>query len=159
MNVSLGDQAELTHRTCGCPLEGLGWTSHLQSIRSYEKLTAGGMTLLDADVIRVLEEELPARFGGGPIDYQLVEDEGPDGAARVRLLIHPRVGPLDEREVVDLVLGTIGRGSGAARVLALNWRNAGILQAERRVPLAPSNGKVLHLLRARQSPPVSNATR
>ena len=159
MNVSLGDQAELTHRTCGCPLESLGWTSHLHSIRSYEKLTAGGMTLLDADVIRVLEEELPSRFGGGPIDYQLVEDEGPDGSARVRLLIHSRVGPLDERKVVDLVLGTIGRGSGAARVLALNWRSAGILQAERRPPLTTANGKVLHLLRTRQSPPVSNATR
>ena len=79
INVSLGDQAELTRRSCGCSLERLGWFSHLHSIRSYEKLTAGGMTFFDSDVIRVLEEKLPARFGGGPIDYQLVEDEGPDG--------------------------------------------------------------------------------
>jgi hypothetical protein len=152
MNVSLGDQAEVTRRSCGCPLERLGWTGHLHSIRSYEKLTAGGMTVLDTDVIRVLEEQLPARFGGGPIDYQLVEDEGPDGAARIRLLIHPTVGPVVEQEIVDVVLGAIGQGSGAARVMALNWRNAGILRVERRAPLTTANGKVLHLLRARQAP-------
>jgi hypothetical protein len=61
LNVSLGDVAMLARRVCGCPLERLGWTTHLHSIRSLEKLTAGGMTFLDADVIRLLEEELPAR--------------------------------------------------------------------------------------------------
>ena len=37
------------------------------------------MTFLDSDVIRVLEEVLPARFGGGPTDFQLVEQEDDDG--------------------------------------------------------------------------------
>jgi hypothetical protein len=147
LNVSLGDQAELAHRACGCALERLGWTRHLHSIRSYEKLTAGGMTVLDADVIRVLEEALPERFGGGPIDYQLVEDEGPEGAARLRLLVHPRVGALVEQEVVDLVLRAIAAGSGSGRVTALNWRQAGILRVERRAPLTTRTGKVLHLTR------------
>ncbi len=43
LNVSLGDQCILSQRQCGCPLERLGWTTHLRKIRSYEKLTAGGM--------------------------------------------------------------------------------------------------------------------
>jgi hypothetical protein len=159
LNVSLGDQANLTRRSCGCPLERLGWPTHLHSIRSYEKLTAGGMTFLDTDVIRVLEEQLPARFGGGPIDYQLVEDEGPDGTARVRLLVDPKVGPLAEREMVDLVLDAIGQGSGAAQVMALNWRQAGILRVERRVPLTTTNGKVLHLLQARNDSASSGPAR
>jgi len=72
LNVSLGDQAEIERRNCGCPVEKLGWSTHLHSIRSFEKLTAGGMTFVDADLIRTLEEILPARFGGGPTDYQLV---------------------------------------------------------------------------------------
>jgi len=42
LNVSLGDQAELVQRACGCPLEALGWVTHLHTIRSFEKLTAGG---------------------------------------------------------------------------------------------------------------------
>jgi hypothetical protein len=57
----------------------LGWTTHLRDIRSQEKLTAGGMTFLDTDLIRVLEEVLPARFGGAPTDYQLVEEEAEEG--------------------------------------------------------------------------------
>ena len=64
LNVSFGDQAVMTRRTCGCYLERLGWRSHLHTIRSFEKLTAGGMTVLDADVVRILEDLLPARFGG-----------------------------------------------------------------------------------------------
>lgn len=62
--------------------ERLGWTLHLHGIRSVEKLTAAGMTFLDSDVIRVLEEVLPGRFGGGPTHYQLVEEEdAEDGRA------------------------------------------------------------------------------
>jgi hypothetical protein len=53
------------------------------------------MTFLDTDVIRVLEEELPARFGGTPTDYQLLEEEADDGQPRLQLLVHPRVGPLN----------------------------------------------------------------
>jgi hypothetical protein len=159
LNVALGDQAELTRRRCGCPLERLGWVSHLHSIRSYEKLTAGGMTLLDTDMLRILEETLPARFGGGPIDYQLVEDEGPDGTARLRLLAHPRVGPLVEQEVVDLVLGAIAQDSAGGRVLALNWRAAGVLRVERRAPLTTATGKVLHLTRERRALPVASRAR
>jgi len=86
LNVSMGDQAVMTRRACGCPLEQLGWATHLHTIRSYEKLTSGGMTFLDTDVIRVLEEVLPARFGGAPTDYQLLEDEADDGSPRLRLL-------------------------------------------------------------------------
>jgi hypothetical protein len=85
----------LSQRRRGCPLEQLGWTTHLHSIRSFEKLTAAGMTFLDTDVIQVLAEVLPARFGGGPTDYQRVEQEQSDGRPTIRLLVHPGLGPLD----------------------------------------------------------------
>ena len=66
LNLSMGDQAALRPRACGCPLERLGWTTHLHGVLSREKLTAGGMTFYDVDVVRVLEHVLPRRFGGGP---------------------------------------------------------------------------------------------
>ena len=59
LNVSLGDQARLERRSCGCGLEREGWTLHLHHVRSFEKLVAGGVALLDVDVDRVLEETLP----------------------------------------------------------------------------------------------------
>jgi hypothetical protein len=145
LNVSLGDQAVLEPRRCGCPLERLGWTSRLHTIRSFEKLTGEGMTVLDADVIRVLEEVLPARFGGGPTDYQLLEDEAADGLPRLRLLVHPKLGPLDEAAVADAFLAAVGSGSALERVMELFWRQAGLLRIERQPPRATNSGKILHL--------------
>jgi hypothetical protein len=145
LNVSLGDQAVMTHRACGCPLERLGWHSHLHTIRSFEKLTAGGMTILDTDVIRILEELLPARFGGTAVDYQLVEDQAAPGESRLRLLVHPRVGPVDPGTVTRLFLDTLGAGSPSARIMGLAWDGAGTLRVERRPPLTAGSGKVLHL--------------
>jgi hypothetical protein len=145
LNVSLGDEAIRTGRRCGCPLQQLGWTTHLHTIRSYEKLTAGGMTFLDADLVRVLEETLPARFGGSPIDYQLVEQEKAGGAAGLRLVVHPRVGPLDAAALVSAFLDALGARSNAERIMGLAWREEGVLTVERRPPRATPSGKILHL--------------
>jgi hypothetical protein len=145
LNVSMGDVGTLDRRSCGCPLEALGWKLHLRRVRSIEKLTAGGMTFLDTDVIRVLEEDLPARFGGGPTHYQLVEDEDADGEPGLRLLVHPAVGPLSPEAVAEAFLAAIGAGRGAGRVMSLAWRDARLLRVERRAPLATASGKILHL--------------
>jgi hypothetical protein len=60
LNLSLGDQATVRQRACGCPLAEYRWGTHLQAIVSREKLTAAGMTFYDTDVIRVLEGPLAA---------------------------------------------------------------------------------------------------
>jgi hypothetical protein len=145
LNVSLGDEAEVSRRPCGCALERLGWTQHLRDVRSFEKLNAGGIALLDADVIRVLEETLPARFGGGPTDYQLVEEEAADGRPRLRLLVHPALGPLDAAAVAETFLRSVGEGSGVERLVELQWRQAGLPVVERRPPRAAASGKIRHL--------------
>ena len=144
----------LGQRTCGCPLESVGWKTHLHTIRSYEKLTAGGMTFLDSDIIRVLEQVLPARFGGGPTDFQLVEQEDDDGRPRLRLLVHPGLGELDSDQVADVFLNSIGGGSGVERVMELHWRQADVVRVERRAPIVEASGKVLHLHVERQPAPV-----
>ena len=157
LNVSMGDQADVVQRACGCALEQLGWTTHLQHVRSFEKLTASGMTFLDADIIRVLDEMLPAQFGGGPTDYQLAEEEADDGNPVLRLLVHPRVGALDARAVREAFLSAIGGGSGGERVMALQWQRADILRVERIAPRVAASGKVLHLHR-RSSTPLAGTT-
>jgi hypothetical protein len=150
LNVSMGDQAELAKRSCGCPMEQYGWTTHLHTIRSFEKLTAAGMTFLDADALRVLEEVLPTRFGGTPADYQLVEHEQNDGQPGLSLVVHPALGPLDEAALVETFLDTLGRGDGAERIMTLQWRQAGLLKVERRPPYATHSGKILHLHQIRR---------
>ena len=145
LNVSAGDLAVTDRRQCACPLEAAGWPEHLHSIRSFEKLTAGGMTFLDTDLARVLEEVLPEHFGGGPTDYQLAEGESDGGRPTIRLLVHPRVGPVDAVAVARVFLDAIGSGSGAEKVMQLAWREARFLSVERQPPRLTPLGKVLHL--------------
>ena len=123
----------------------LGWTTHVHTIRSFEKLTAGGMTFLDADVVKVLEEVLPARFGGGPTDYQLLEQEVEGGHPCLRLLVHPAVGPVEEEAVIDTFLNALGGGSGVERVMSMQWREASLLRVERQAPRTTAVGKILHI--------------
>jgi hypothetical protein len=148
LNVSMGDRATMTDRSCGCPLETLGWKTHLHTIRSYEKLTAGGMTFEDIDIVRVLEEVLPSRFGGGPTDYQLIEDNGDDGQPRLRLLVHPAIGPVDPVVVCSVFLGAIGGNDENKQHMAIHWRRAGFLRIDREAPRTSSSGKILHFVTA-----------
>jgi hypothetical protein len=145
LNVSMGDRAEVATGSCGCPLEGIGWTTRLHTIRSFEKLTGAGMTFRDDDLIELLERRLPERFGGAPGDWQLVESEAEDGAPLLVLVAAPAIGPLDFELVRATFLDWIGEGSGAARAMSLLWRDAGLPQIEQRPPSQARSGKVLHL--------------
>jgi len=146
LNAALGDVATLGGRTCGCALEREGWTTHLDTVRSFEKLTVGGMNLLDVDLIRVLDEILPARFGGGPTHYQLIEEQAAGGAPRLRLLVDPAVGPVDPAAVAEGFLDAIARGSGIERLTAATWREGGFVTVERRAPESRRGDKILHRL-------------
>lgn len=146
LNVSFGDQAEIEQRSCGCPLERFGWTTHLKWIRSFEKLTCGGMTFLDSEIIPILEEILPSRFGGSPIDYQLVERETGEGHPQLILKVSPSVGPLDIQALKEAFLERISLGPGAERVMGLQWGSAGYLSVERQFPEATETGKIRHVL-------------
>jgi hypothetical protein len=103
------------------------------------------MTFLDTDILPVLDEILPARFGGGPTDYQLLEEEADDGRPRLRLLVHPTIGSIDPEAVAEVFLSAIGSGCGAERVMELQWRGAGLLRVERKSPVATAGGKILHV--------------
>ena len=150
LNVSMGDAAGLRVRRCGCPLERLGWKRHLHTVRSFEKLTGAGMTFHDADVIRILEEVLPGRFGGSPTDYQLVEGESDDGHSLVALRVHPKIGNVDSGDVRETFLSALGATSGANRVMSEVWRGAGFPEVERTAPHVTFTGKVLHFHRLSQ---------
>jgi hypothetical protein len=112
-------------------------------VRSFRQLTAGGMRVDEADVARVLEDVLPGRFGGLSAHYQLWEEEGPDGRARLTLLIDPAVGPLDADEVFGALVSALTSAAGAQRVMALSWQASKVFRVERRSPVPTSGGKIL----------------
>jgi hypothetical protein len=148
LNAESGDYAVLSERNCGCPLQSFGYPLHLHTIRSYEKLTSEGMTFVGPDLIRLVEDYLPSRFGGGPANYQLVEEER-NGATKVRLLVSPQLGPLDDGDVADAALTFLGSRGRSEAMMADVWRGAGTIEVVRRDPHVTAASKVmpLHVVR------------
>lgn len=117
VNVEMDDAGELGEATCDCPLTHLGLTQQINNIFSYGKLTGQGTSLLAGDILTILERSLPARFGGVPGDYQLVEAEGPNQTEYL-LRVSPRVQAPSEAEVRSVFLEEVSRlwsGSLTAR--------------------------------------------
>src|SRR3990170_1794038 len=86
VNVESGDYGIFEQRSCGCELDALGLSTHIAQIRSFEKLSSEGMTFVQTDLLRLLEEVLPARFGGTSTDYQVLELEDEQGILRLLLI-------------------------------------------------------------------------
>jgi hypothetical protein len=151
LNVESGDTAVLGERECGCPLGSVGFRRRLSEIRSYEKLTSEGMTFVGERIVHLVEHVLPERFGGGPLDYQLVEDEQA-GLTTVSVVVDPRVGDVDEAAVVETVLATLGANIGARMMMTEVWRGAGVVRVVRREPYVTAAAKVqpLHVLRRKR---------
>jgi hypothetical protein len=145
INVETGDYAVHGQAGCGCPFALAGLTRTLHTIRSYDKLTTEGMHFVGPDLITLLEEVLPRRFGGGPTDYQLVEEEDEHGHSRVHLIVSPGVGQVDEGAIVEAAIAFLRVGGPAESMMADIWSSGDALRLVRREPEASQGGKVLSL--------------
>lgn len=141
LNVESGDYAVRAERDCGCGVLPAGFRSHLHNIRSYEKLTSEGMHFLGVDVLSLVEEVLPARFGGRPTDYQLVEREE-CGLTKVVLVVSPAVGPLDPDEAIDTMLDFLRHRGVGQHLMAEVWANGETLRVVRAEPHVTAAGKI-----------------
>ena len=147
LNAESGDHAELSERDCGCFMQRAGLTLHVHAVRSYEKFTSEGLSLPIGDLTDILESRLPTEFGGGPCDYQLIEEEGPRAQTRLTLRIHPQVGAVDEGRVLERLIAELGRSDRNHRFMTDVWRQARTFQVERVPPRTSARGKtpVVHL--------------
>jgi hypothetical protein len=150
LNVESGDFAVMEERACDCPLGRLGFRHHLHGIASHAKLTGEGVTFFAPELFRLVDEVLPRQFGGDPTDGQLVETED-RALTRVLVVAHPRIGPLEEREVQRTVLAALASCPGG-ETMTRAWREAGTLRLVRREPLRTDSAKILPLhVQRRQS--------
>ena len=153
INAEMDDCGTIEKVTCDCLFSRVGYGKQIRDIASYGKLTGQGMTLAGTDVVRVLEEALPQRLGGGPGDYQLVEEES--GVQTVMTLrVSPRAGKLNPDTIRSCFLEELTRHYGGT-LAARTWRHAEGVKVIIAQPLATSTGKVLplHLLSSRQAGP------
>ena len=122
--------------------------SHLSEIRSFEKLTGTGVTFLGADVVRALEVELPRRVGRRSDRLSARgEHASEEGLPRVKLVVHPRVGP-GRRGTTSWRLSSTRsrRATGGEHLMGLVWRQGASVAVERRPPRVGRSGKVQHLV-------------
>ncbi len=141
LNVEIDDYGVVEERACGCPMGELGFDVHLRHIHSFSKLTGEGMTLVGSEMVHLLDEVLPARFGGSALDYQLLEEEDREGFTRLSLLVDPRVALQDEQLVVDTMLKALSESSLAADLAGAVWRQAQTIRVKRMTPIWTARGK------------------
>jgi hypothetical protein len=106
-------------------------------------LTGHGMTLVGTDIVRILEEVLPGKFGGSATDYQLVEGEASD-QTKLTLRVSRRVELASLEDVKGCFLQELRvyfGGETASRLL----RDAGAMEVLHEDPIATGRGKVLSL--------------
>jgi hypothetical protein len=146
INLEADDAGLLVPRRCDCLFSSLGSTMEVRGIYSYGKLTGQGITLIGTDVVRVLDEDLPRRFGGVPGDYQLVEMET-GLQTQMILRVSPRVGAVSREEVRQVFLSRLTRFYGG-HIARRMWTQSEGLVVEIAEPIAGSSGKILplHLL-------------
>jgi hypothetical protein len=147
LNVGMGDFGDLDSEGCNCGFGELGFNTCLSNIRSYEKLTGEGVTFVDTDFVRIIEQQLPATFGGKSTDYQLIEEEDSKGFTHLHLLVSPRVGEVNEGEVLEKFMTLLKRGEASPESWAQSgtemWRQSGMVRIRRDFPVSTSSGKIL----------------
>jgi hypothetical protein len=150
LNAEMDDYGVVEERVCGCPLGDLGFTTHLRDIHSYKKLTGEGVTLVGSDMLDILERRLPERFGGGPLDYQLLEEEDGEGFTRLVLLVSPGIDIPDEGGIVPFLTASLRSGGSAAEQAAAIWQKAGTIRLRRQEPVLTKAGKHQPILPVRR---------
>jgi len=147
LNVGMGDYGDVFTGNCECGFCKLGFDVHLSRISSYEKLTGEGVTFVDTDLVRIIEQELPERFGGSGTDYQLTEEEDADGITHLHLLVSPRLGALDEGRIVETFMTLLRKGEDSPESWAQSgvemWRQSGSVKVRRAHPFTTRSGKIL----------------
>jgi hypothetical protein len=154
LNVESGDWGTADSRSCGCAFEKLGLTCHLHNIRGFDKLTGEGMTFIGTDLMRIIEEVLPEKFGGSSGDYQMIEDEDERGLTRMSIIASPELGEIDESSLTAVIINELKKGSDTQRMMAEVWSESGTLQVKRIQPFTTAAGKLipLHVNKRKMAP-------
>jgi hypothetical protein len=96
-------------------------------------------------LFELMEKILPSEFGGGPGDYQLVEEEDSQSQTRLTLLVHPEVGELNESRLFFRLKEGLAQGSRSNRFMSRVWQDTGTFRIRREIPRCSGRGKILPL--------------
>ena len=139
INVEIGDTGIIEPATCDCTYSRIGYVQQVREIAAISKICGQGSTLYARDIVQVLEEGLPARFGGRPGDYQLIEVEGV-AQTDLELRVHPRLAIASPQAVLESFLAQCRNTYGGALAVRL-WTESRGIRVETKSPVLASSGK------------------
>jgi len=156
LNVEMGDFGTLEKRNCACGFGELGFDHHISQIRSFEKLTGEGVTFVNTDFIRIIEEVLPKRFGGESTDYQLIEVEDSNSLTHLDLLVSPRIGKIDENAIVATFVQMLKSAEDSPESWSQSgtemWAQARTVRVKREYPIPTKRAKILPFCTSKSTP-------
>jgi len=156
LNVEMGDYGIIETKRCSCKFDALGYDKHISDIGSFEKLTGEGVTFVNTDFIKIIEEIMPREFGGVSTDYQLIEEESPNGLTHLNLMISPRVGIVDETAAIAFFIKHLKNADDSPESWTQSgpemWEQAGTLRVKRENPIPTKRAKILpfHIIKETQ---------
>ncbi len=144
LNVEIGDYGIVKSRKCNCGFDDLGFNVHVHNIRSFDKLTSEGMNVVHNQLITIIEEVLPSRYGGDSTDYQILEEEDERGLTRVSVIVSPAVGDINEKDLLRTVISELISRDKYNFVPKI-FSQADTLRVKRIYPISAEMGKILPL--------------
>lgn len=141
INLEMDDAGVIETASCDCVYSRAGLTRRIDRITSFGKATPQGSTFHCTDLAEVVEQALPARLGGGPGDYQLVECESANGQTQLRLHVSPRRGLTDSAHIRRVFLEIMRPRWGGA-VATRDWIHSSGIEVVMAEPVPTRSGKV-----------------
>src|SRR5262249_8936362 len=133
LNTELGDSATVEARSCDCLFGKLGMNLQISEVRSFDKLTGEGMTLLGSTLDEVVGE-LVQKAGGGPDDYQFWENQGENGLTTLTITVSPKVNLSDEATFANEILNRLQSKDVGSSIASHFWKQANTLKIVRESP-------------------------
>jgi len=144
INVENGDYGEVQKSNCDCSLSQLGLEISIRNIRSFEKLTAEGTTIFIEDLTDLLENIMPKKFGGGVLDYQIVEEEI-GSKTKLNLYVSPTIKNINLEKVRQSFLAELRKKILHGHYKAELLEKAETLLVKVREPICTKAGKIFTL--------------
>ncbi len=151
LNTEIGDFGKLAIKPCSCLFGELGMNVHASEVRSHDKLTGEGMTLLGSELGDVVGE-LIEKAGGSPDDYQFWESWDDDGFSKVIIAISPALQNLDPDKLIEAIFEKLRNKNSGSNITSQIWKQADTLKVVREYPEMTKGYKMLPILKKSEQP-------
>lgn len=145
-NTEIGDFGHLKYKGCNCILGELGMNVHISMVRSHDKLTGEGMTLLGSEFDEIVGE-LIIKAGGSPDDYQFWETQDSKGCSKLIIAVSPDIKGFNEMEFSNTLFSYLYNRNKGTMVTASIWQQAETFEIIRAYPEITKGFKKLQIVK------------